>query len=245
MIGHTRILACGAAVILISLGILLAGCGPVRTALEDRRPLSIEQAVTVIVVEGRRLQVGEFEVTWQDWKRCYEAGGCSYLPLPARIAGAKTFPVVGVSRLDVDEFIAWVNKRGVRQYRLPTAAEWEALAAELPRPKKEKLFDDPRLAWAADYGQMPALPARVRPSGEFGALSNGVKDLGGNVWEWTSSCAVGDVSDDRCPAYVAGGLHQAVISVFIRDPATGGCAAGLPPPHVGFRLVSDVEDLQS
>lgn len=245
MAGHLRILACGAAVILISLGMLLVGCGPVETALENRRPLSIEQAVTVVVAEGRRLQVGEFEVTWQDWKRCYDAGGCSYLPRPARIDGGKPFPVVGVNRLDVDEFIAWVNKRGERQYRLPTAAEWEALAAELPKPKKEKLFDDPRLAWAADYGQMPAVPARVRPSGEFGALSNGVKDLGGNVWEWTSSCATGDVSDDRCPAYIAGGLHQAAISVFIRDPATGGCATGVPPPHVGFRLVSDAEDLQS
>src|SRR5262245_19378575 len=99
MIGHLRILAYGAAVILISLGFLLAGCGPVKTALENRRPLSIEQAVTVIVAEGRRLQVGEIEVTWQDWRRCYDAGGCSYLPRPARIDGGKPFPVVGVNRL--------------------------------------------------------------------------------------------------------------------------------------------------
>ena len=52
-------------------------------------------------------------------------------------------------------------------------------------------------------------------------------------------------ADDRCPAFVAQGLHEAVISVFIRDPATGGCASGVPPPHVGFRLVSDIEDLES
>ncbi len=243
MIGPLRLLARGAVAGLLGLGIL-AGCGPIKSALEARRPLSIEQSTVIVVAEGRRLQVGEIEVTWQDWKRCYEDRGCSYLPRPARIDGGKPFPVVGVNRLDVDEFIAWVNRRGERQYRLPTAAEWEAFAAELPKPKKEKLFTDPRLAWAADYGQMPALPARVQPSGDFGALSNGLKDLGGNVWEWTSTCAAGD-DDDRCPAYVAQGLHEAVISVFIRDPATGGCAAGTPPPHVGFRLVSDIEELQS
>lgn len=244
MAGRMGILARGALAGLLSLG-ALAGCGPIKFALESRRPLSFEQSTVAVVAEGRRLRVGEFEVTWQDWKRCYEAGGCSYLPRPARIDGGKTFPVVGVNRLDVDEFIAWANKRGTRQYRLPTAEEWNAFAAALPKPKTEKLFTDPRLAWAADYLQMPALPARVQPSGDFGVLPNGLKDLGGNVWEWTATCAAGDAADDRCPAYVAQGLHEAAISVFIRDPATGGCAAGVPPPHVGFRLVSDIEELHA
>lgn len=244
MAGPLRLLACGAVAGLLGLGIL-AGCGPIKSVLEAGRPLSIEQSKVIVVAEGRSLQVGEIEVTWQDWKRCYEARGCSFLPRPARIDGGKTFPVVGVNRLDVDEFIAWVNSRDTRQYRLPTADEWDAFAAELPKPKTEKLFTDPRLAWAADYGQMPALPARVQPSGDFGVLPNGLKDLGGNVWEWTATCAASDADDGRCPAFVAQGLHEAVISVFIRDPATGGCASGVPPPHVGFRLVSDIEDLKS
>jgi hypothetical protein len=28
---------------------------------------------------------------------------------------------------------------------------------------------------------------------------------------------------------------------FIRDPRTGGCAAGVPPANLGFRLVVEVE----
>jgi formylglycine-generating enzyme required for sulfatase activity len=92
---------------------------------------------------------------------------------------------------------------------------------------------------------MRAVPTQVEPSGGFGALTNGIQDLGGSVWEWTSTCAVGDADDERCPAYVAQGLHQAVISIFIRDPAAGGCTSGVPPPHVGFRLVSDIDALQS
>ena len=30
----------------------------------------------------------------------------------------------------------------------------------------------------------------------------------------------------------------AMLSVFVRDPASGGCAAGTPPANVGFRLVT-------
>jgi formylglycine-generating enzyme required for sulfatase activity len=229
---------------LLGLG-ALAGCDPVETMLESGAPLTIAQTVTVTIEGGHRLQVGKSEVTWQDWKRCYDTGACSFLPKPPRRNDARSFPVIGVNRLDVDEFIAWANSRGEVRYRLPTAAEWALFAAELPNPAKKKLFEDPRLAWAANYGQDEPVSPRVEPSGHFGSLGNGIQDLGGNVWEWTASCAIGDADDVQCPAYVAMGLHEAAISLFIRDPATGGCAAGTPPANVGFRLVSDLEDLES
>ena len=238
------ILARGAVAGLLSLG-ALAGCGPVKSLLENDRPLSIAQTVTVTTETGHRLRVGKSEVTWQDWNRCHDAGACSFLPRPPRRNDARPFPVVGVNRLDVEEFIAWVNGRGDVRYRLPSAEEWSLFAAELPKPDRRKLFDDPRLSWAADYALAEPVPARVEPSGSFGALPNGIQDLGGNVWEWTATCAVGDVDDLRCPANFAMSLHQAAISVFIRDPATGGCAAGMPPANVGFRLASDIEDLES
>ena len=244
MSGPLQILARGAAAVLISLG-AAAGCGPVEREAQIAQPLSIDQAVTVTTPDGETLLVSRAEVTWQDWKLCHDAGACSYLPKPALRDTAQPFPVVGVSRLDVDEFIAWVNQRGERRYRLPTAAEWESFAADLPKPEIKKLFDDPRLAWAADYGKMEGIPTRVEPSGGFGSLKNGIQDLGGSVWEWTATCGVGEVDDERCPAYVAEGLHAAVISLFIRDPAAGGCSSGAPPPHVGFRLVSETEPLQS
>lgn len=46
----------------------------------------------------------------------------------------------------------------------------------------------------------------ITPSGA-GTFSNGVADLGGNVWEWTSTCAEG-AETDRCPAYLAEGLQN-------------------------------------
>lgn len=33
------------------------------------------------------------------------------------------------------------------------------------------------------------------------------------------------------------GAHRTYMTDFIRDPRTGGCATGVPPANLGFRLV--------
>ncbi len=175
-----------------------------------------------------------YEVTRAEWQACYDSGGCSYLP-PGPDSSSD-FPVTGVNHFDVDEYIAWINAKTSKTHRLPTADEWAIASGGLSRRKSKKLFDDPRLAWAADYGAMPQVSPKLQPSGSFGAIS-GIYDLGGNVWEWTSTCAAAD--PENCPAYIVAGEHEATLSIFIRDPATGGCAAGVPPANVEFRLVLD------
>ena len=42
-------------------------------------------------------------------------------------------PMTGVNRFDVEAYVGWVNGQGRLRYRLPTADEWKALAAGLPR----------------------------------------------------------------------------------------------------------------
>ena len=42
-----------------------------------------------------------------------------------------------------------------------------------------------------------------------------------------------------CPAFVVEGEHEAVIPVFERNSAAGGCATGTPPTYLGLRLVAD------
>lgn len=191
----------------------------------------------VAVAEGTRLQVMVREVSRREWKACADAGACAQLT--GRIDPAEPdMPMTGVNRFDVEAYLAWTNAQERRDVRLPTAAEWQAIAAGLPRPGHRKLFDDPRMAWAADYGAMPAISGVIRPSGGFGALPNGIKDLSGNVWEWTDTCARDGLEPGRCPAYKVEGQHETALSVFVRDPFSGGCAAGTPPNHVGFRLVT-------
>jgi formylglycine-generating enzyme required for sulfatase activity len=192
----------------------------------------------VAMPDGSTLQVMTREVTRREWKACADTGACE--DLTGRIDPAEPdLPMTGVNRFDVEAYLAWINAQGGADVRLPSADEWKAIAAALPRQSYKKLFDDPRLAWAADYGAMPAISGVLRPSGGFGTLPNGISDLSGNVWEWTSTCAKEGFDPSRCPAYKVEGQHETALSIFVRDPFSGGCAAGTPPNHVGFRLVSE------
>lgn len=189
--------------------------------------------------DGRVVKVGRAEVTFALWKECYVEGSCDVLPKRRRKDASGNFPVTGVSRVDVDQFVVWVNRKTRLHYRLPTIGEWREMAGVKAGIGKTKRFDDPRLAWAADYGTGKTYSRKIEASGHFGVAKSGVADLGGNVWEWTATCAVADGDPDRCPAFIAAGDHEAGLPVFLRDPFGGGCATGTPATHVGFRLVRE------
>ena len=189
---------------------------------------------------GKILYVSPIEVTVGDWQRCVQQKACSYMP---KLAGSEVHkPLTGINWFDVNEYLSWANLRSGGSLRLPTKEEWLWLNRNLVKPKPAPLFTDPRLAWAAEYGQEKTPGGPVRPSGAFTTTSDGIADLDGNVWEWTKTCAVkGFEGKDKgyCPAYVVEGEHEAVISVFERNPAAGGCATGTPPTYLGLRLVAD------
>lgn len=158
------------------------------------------------------------------------------MPVNSSVSGR--LPVTGINWLDVNEYLRWANANEGGGLRLPTLAEWRVIARALAHERPAPLFTDPRLAWAADYGRKAAPSGPPRAVGSFSTTPEGIADLDGNVWEWTSSCAKPGFGE-LCPAYVAAGEHEAAVSVFVRDPASGGCATGTPPAHLGFRLVAD------
>jgi hypothetical protein len=43
----------------------------------------------------------------------------------------------------------------------------------------------------------------------------------------------------NCGVRVAEGAHRAYVTDFIRDARAGGCASGVPPSNLGFRLVRE------
>jgi formylglycine-generating enzyme required for sulfatase activity len=216
---------------IIFLAALVAGGVEDRSSRPGMRPVRIG--------EGETLLVSTYEVSIASWRRCAMDGACA--DLPQAHARNTTFPMTGVSWLDVKDYIDWTNARSGGGLRLPTLAEWRAIDRSLAHTPAKPLFADPRLSWAANYERAAVPAGPVRASGSFTTTRDGIADLDGNVWEWTSSCYKPDsgLTPAVCPAFVAAGAHEAVVSIFVRDPASGGCATGTPPTHLGFRLVAD------
>jgi len=77
---------------------------------------------------------------------------------------------------------------------------------------------------------MPLLKVPVR-------LANGMNE---SPLPSTSICSRSKQPSEthpHCGVRVVQGAHRAYMTDFIRDPKTGGCAAGVPPANLGFRLV--------
>jgi formylglycine-generating enzyme required for sulfatase activity len=189
------------------------------------------------------------QVTVAEYGRCVDEGACPRVGIPT---GSQDVPVVGVSWHDASAYAAWMSRKtGGVTYRLPTDEEWTFAAAEKARDEALPLIDpaDPAQAWIARYEaesarSRPATTA-AQPGGTFGTNSKGLDDLAGNVWEWTDNCFVRASLDDgheritntNCGVRVVEGAHRTYMTDFIRDPKSGGCAAGVPPTNLGFRLV--------
>jgi len=208
-------------------------------------PLRDARLPTNIKIMNRQVTAGEYA-------RCADDGGCPKIP---HAPAMRDRPMVGVSWRDATAYAEWMtNKTGV-VHRLPTDEEWVFAAADKARDEALPLVDpiDPAQAWIARYEAETnrARPGALdpQPVGSFGRNENGLQDFGGNIWEWTNSCflritleptGVARVTNTNCGVRVVQGAHRTYMTDFIRDPRTGGCAAGVPPANLGFRLV--VED---
>ena len=194
------------------------------------------------------LVIMKHQVTGADYRRCVDDGACR-----ATSTGSADRPVVQVSWRDADAYAAWLSRKTGETYRLPTDEEWAYAAGS--RWQDDGLpvdGDDPAQRWLARYeresNQKSAeADSEPRPVGAFGANENGLLDVAGNVWEWTNTCFVRTALDEsgaavgtpiaNCGVRVVEGQHRAYVTDFIRDARAGGCAAGVPPANLGFRLV--------
>jgi formylglycine-generating enzyme required for sulfatase activity len=203
------------------------------------KPRAPFATVTVNMKSRGAIEVGQDEITHDLWMECVSVGACEHQPKTAPPAGS--YPVTDVNALDIAQFIDWLNGKDGSDWRLPTRQEAQEFADLLPKDESKKLFTDPRMEWATDYYARKSYTRAVKPSGSFGRVSNGLHDIGGNVWEWTSTCVSPDTGGFMCPASYVNGEHEAEIPIFLRDAVSGGCAAGVPPTNLGFRLVRDIK----
>ena len=92
---------------------------PQRTRDNERPRVEVEIA--------HPFALGKFEVTFDEWDRCVTAGGCAHRPTD-RGFGRGDRPVIHVSRLDAEEYLAWLGNATGQPYRLPSGGEWEYAA---------------------------------------------------------------------------------------------------------------------
>ncbi|MGB3865913.1 MAG: SUMF1/EgtB/PvdO family nonheme iron enzyme, partial [Xanthobacteraceae bacterium] len=192
-------------------------------------------------------------VTAAEYARCVDDGGCQRI---AGSAAAEDRPMVGVSWRDATAYARWMTAKTGRLHRLPTDEEWVFAAAEKATDDVLPVTAtaDPVRAWIARYeaeaGRERPVVLEPQPIGAFGRNRNGLQDAAGNVWEWTDTCFIRHdvdasgatrVTNTNCGVRVVQGAHRAYMTDFIRDPSTGGCAAGVPPANLGFRLVVEQE----
>lgn len=115
------------------------------------------------------------------------------------------------------------------QGRLPRSSEWEWMAAG----PKRRLYPWGHQEWINSRANLrDSSIGRPVPVGQFpaGATPDGVLDVAGNVWEWTSSLVLGN------GAVVRGGSYNSPI-LYARTTFLNSAPLELASPGIGFRIV--------
>ena len=211
----------------------------------------------IVTVRMRRpLTIMRRQVTAAEYSACVADGACAAVSLGE--AANAALPVVKVNWRDATAYAAWASRKSGQKFRLPTDEEWAFAAGSRWRddPLLASDANDPSKRWIARYeaeANREDMAKEVRLAGAFGINEHGLADMAGNVWEWTDSCYKRVTLDQageelgkpnvNCGVRVVVGRHRTYMTDFIRDPRNGGCALGLPPSNLGFRLVRDDQRL--
>lgn len=138
------------------------------------------------------------EITFDNWQACVADGGCSAMPGDNGWGGGRR-PVINVSWDEARAYADWLSEKTGHAYALPSEAQWEYAAragatGAYPGggPAAMCAFAngaaaESGLQWANAACTDPAAD-RTMPAGTLAANAFGVKDMIGNVAEWTLDC---------------------------------------------------------
>jgi formylglycine-generating enzyme required for sulfatase activity len=220
-----------------------------RSAGEFTRAGKPAEAPMVTVRIAHPFAIMKSQVAASDYQRCVDDRACK--PLAPNVAILPDRPAVQVSWRDAEAYANWLSRKTGLTYRLPSDEEWAYAAGSRWRDDAVTIdANDPSRRALARYErevqlkEAAAIDTDPKPIGSFGRNERGIFDIAGNVWEWTSTCFTRVKLDDHaavptvnCGVRVVEGQHRSYVTDFIRDARAGGCAAGVPPSNLGFRLV--------
>lgn len=149
--------------------------------------------------------MGVTEVTFKEWNACVSEGACQTRPSDNSWGGGNR-PVINVSWDDAQAYTKWLSAKTGFTYALPSEAQWEyaaragdtnpliggsttALCAFANGASKES-----GLPWANSACTDPSAD-RTLPTAMLGANKFGLKDMIGNVAEWTLDCNTFNLRD--------------------------------------------------
>jgi formylglycine-generating enzyme required for sulfatase activity len=196
--------------------------------------------------------VSTYEITFSEWEACIADNGCNSYRPDDHGWGRASRPVINVSWLDAQTYIAWLVQRTGKKYRLLTEAEWEYVA----RGGSSDLYP-----WGvaidaakANYG---LFRGKTMPVGSYEPNGFGLFDVTGNVWEWVNDCYEKDAysnfggyplayleNSETCKRVVRGGSWNTDMSdgpTLMRTSIRWRGASNGRYNHFGFRVARDLE----
>ncbi|MBI3902984.1 MAG: SUMF1/EgtB/PvdO family nonheme iron enzyme [Nitrosomonadales bacterium] len=164
-----------------------------------------QRCFEMVTIPGGNYEIGKFEVTQTEWQSVMGSNPSyfkSYL--------GSNLPVEHVSWDDVQEFLTKLNQKTGRQYRLPTATEWEYACYGGKQTDYCGSDNINEVAW-----NMVSTEIGIHPVGQKNPNGYGLYDMSGNVWEWVAGCWNGDCAKrerrggswDEAP-YYASATHR-------------------------------------
>ena len=204
--------------------------------------------------------VGVYEVTFEEWDACVDAGGCGgYVPDDKGWGRGKR-PVINVSWNDAQAYVQWLSNKTGAEYHLLSESEWEYVAragTNTARYWGESSRAQCRYANGADetarryHNNWPVEACddghyHTAPVGTYTANAFGLCDVLGNVWEWTQDCwndNYSNVSGDgsaresgNCSMRVLRGGSYVSGPRFLRSAYRIGETSELRDGGLGFRV---------
>lgn len=202
----------------------------------ERGHQASEGPVTRVSIR-RGFALGRYPVTFGEWDQCVRERACGHKPND-RGWGRGTGPVFYVSWKDVQEYLAWLETKTGKAYRLPSEAEWE-YAARAGTMTAYPWGDAVGRKMANCKGCAEDAVDKSTPVGSFPPNRFNLFDMHGNVWQWVADCwnaSYAGAPADGSP-WLNGECEKAVVR---------GGAWGLAPEDVrSARREGDSKDLRS